>query len=1224
MAQQFMGQLKKMSSQLQPQPTRSVLAIIHHLVKQSHDDLKKCIQDINDQARESSAESSLVKKQILYQHFQETRERFCRLLILLRWSKKSKTTLDKINEVTLAMERKASSFSLVSDTLLNISRAIAGLREPVFDLPTAIDVLTTGTYPRLPHILQQVRFDSYCINMDFQYRGDLQNADEEFTAKDKEKALVKLTDLIRMKLLQCTIPSTMFVNKLENGQVNLIGENEFSIILTLNQKQEEPNMLALSGPEDVKYFWRIIYLQLLVNEEGVTVSPLYEELVFKLTSVLQKRLYYLDESDIGVPCMVDVYNIIRSVTLRLAMDILSKQARKLQDHRWGEIINCETFNEQVDRDISLSISYWHKAPPMVSFMEKYTKNGEDDEQPNMLKEKSARNEIRILIDMSKQIIFDFQPKLRNLTPPKLDFSRINLSKIITNCIFQHMVERLEIIRLFLKVERLFDEVEIVKSQETSQAEIHIGVFEDYKLVLSIDWKTGYFDLALNADGEKVDIDFSTLVMKLNNIDVRKTKFQDILKDVLEKARKRAIIHAYKAAGSLLDLEIFTTLFEGDIDLIDEVIYFAFPNIANTFIEVRANPYALKRGKLLVSCRIIIEKIPRLVDIKVPSSIFSDLYYSQNEEESDSYEPHHKKLRRMKSAIISQRSLIAFRHLKRMIYTMSTKVSFSLMLRVVQTTHHFSYDFTDQENEILLFPSETMAPKYFDLDYISLAIDSDASKWIATFYERKPLPVIIPPGNSVQKKYVDNRLTLEYNIAQSSSSIFEHMKQDLESIDKMYPLAMQLLEPNPIFSALLDSACEVEMVTHQKLRIDYGKSGYKAIITHSDDKFKVGLYPSTSRFEHDLGEFFNRHARNNEGDAMFKLVQLLLKSFVPQNKLQQILCNRHSTSWVLIPRTISHFKVICKFTDSNITREFMVECKPTGIIEIMEQNTKEPLHITSASYGEDLERAILTLKRYSSSSLLVDGILPTVRYGVKGVEVEQFKNGHGFNFSSSNYIYTFEFQNNELKLTTVKFQQPKTQPVSPALTENEEQFLKDAFTKCVLNVALDYGLQLTNLMSFFLMLSFPPTVFKHTIQAWNMLKDKIDLVFFHSYPCHTFTSKYDDFHEPFDIKVPKIFSGQVSQSTKLFDKQQPANGQPIANFIVRVYIREEYVDLPIQYAPNGEIKFLIGSVEGGKTIIQESANHEIPEEAAENNLFKLLSYVITNCSITQLSEMEKVN
>ncbi|KAG2388327.1 hypothetical protein C9374_000491 [Naegleria lovaniensis] len=1184
-----------------PQPTFSFLTLIHHLVKQSHDELKRCVVEIkkgmeaNDQStRESSDREALMKKQILYQYFQETRERFIRLLVLLRWSKKSKKTLDKLNQVASSMEMKANAFDLAAFTLFFTSKKVASLIEPVFDLPTAIDVLTTGTYPRLPNIMQQ-------------FRGNLQNIHEDFTVKDKEKAVSKLTDLIRMKLLQCTIPPNMFVNKLENGQVNLIAENEFSIIMTLNHKQD-----LSGGSDDVKYFWQIIYLDLLVNEVGVTVSPLYDELVHgKLVPVLQKRLYFLDESDTGVSCMVDLYNTIHAVVVRIAMDILTKQAKQL---RWGnDVISCDTFNDNIDEDLSLSIKYWIKAPPMITFMEKYTSTepGVADEKSTLLKEKSARNEIRIFVDRSKQIIFDYQPKLKLNFSPQINMSKINLSQTITECIYAHTVERLCCIRTHLLIERIFENVVLITDPSTNQAELGINVFEDYMLRLSIDWKTGYFLLSLSCDDQMVNVDFSDILFRLNNIDIRKVKFSQVITDVLETARKRTIIYAYKSAAQLLELDVFPTLFEGGSGTLDQTVYFAFPNISTAFIQIKAVEFAYMRSKPLVSCRIIIERHPKLIDISVPSSLFLDVSLNSDEEENENIgEPNSKRVKRMKSASF-QNTLVAFRHIKQVINSTKHKVSFSTMLRQVQASSKFSFELTDQEYEMIILPNESCGLSYFDIDYISLSVDVDNAQWVATCYERKPLPVIIP-SDVASSNYVNGRLTFKYSTIRNSKNVFDDLYQDLLSVDKMYPLVLQLIDPNPQFAVLLNQTCNIEWASHTKIRLDYGKSGYKAMIKWSEKKFRLVLHP-TNRFEYELDDYLNKSVRNDPyGESMFKLTQLLLKFVLPLNKLKQLLSDRNPTAWYIIPRSVAEFKVIYQQTisDKAYNREFMVTCNPTSIIEIKEiqvhDTTRELFQLTTQSYGDDLDQAIFKLKRYV--------VLPKVLENMKAtIEFQHHQAPH--------YNYTLDCKDYELKISKI------TSKSGSVLNEAEEEFLKDAFSKCYLNAAIYSGVHLLGSFysnSFIQILFSPPALLKDFVQTWQALKDRIDFVFFVPYPFHAFSTSHlhDDSKSYGELRVPKVFANAVASSDRLVEKESGT-----IRFFVRVYIQDDYIDLPILLSQTSEpVKFLFGSpaavhISAGSSIIEQSKHFVSPGSSIDNPLFRLLTYVLDNCTIQQLMDMQ---
>ncbi|EFC46992.1 predicted protein [Naegleria gruberi] len=1145
-----------------------------------------------DNSNDQFEREASTRKQILFQHFQETRERFIRLLVLLRWSKKSKKTLDKFNQVSSAMDLKVNSFDMASFTLFHAARILSRLREPVFDLPTAIDVLTTGTYPRLPHIIQQSR-------------GDLQNSADDFTTQDKERAISKLTDIIRMKLLQCTIPPNMFVNKLENGQVNLIAENEFSIIMTLNHKREEGE----SNTDELKYYWQIIYLDLLVNEDGINVSPIHDDIVQRLSTVIQKRLYYLDESDTMVPSMVDIYNIIHLVTIRIAMDIITKQAKTL---KWpNEIVTCETFNESVDQDFSLSLKYWHKAPPMVSFIEKVMDGIEDDEKNFFLKDKGSRNELKIFIDKSKQIVFDMQPKLRCNYTPAINLSRINLGKIISDCIFYHSIERLESVKVFLNRERLFPDIQLITDAESNQAYLSISVFEEYILILGIDWKTGHFQLHLSVDGEKLDVDYSEFVTRINNIDVRKSKFSEQLLSSLEGARKRTIIHAYKTAGALLDLDVHSALFEGD-GLSDENVYFSFPNVSTAFIQIRVTPFSYERRKPLVSSRVVIERSPKIIDIPIPSSLFLDIYQPAPEEEIDSYEPTQKRVKRMTCMTALQKTLVAFRHLKQIIAASKHKVLFGTMLRQVQISNRFSYDLTDQEYEMIILPNDNSNFSFLDLECITLSIDVNTYEWVATVYERRPLPVIIPQNS--KQHYVNDRLTFKYTTMRNCQNLFEEFYQDLLSIDRMYPLALQVIHPSPHFAGILQQACTVEMVSHTKIRIDYGNCGYKLIIKNVDKRYRVILYP-TNRFEADLEEYFNKHSRNDTyGEVMCKLVQLLLKSTVPLNKLKQFLSDRHPTSWYLIPRSMYSFKVVHK---GKTTREFLVTCRASGQVEF--KATDDSFHVISAPFGEEIDNAVLSLKRCCTSSTLLENMSPPLQIALSAENIKQQDNT--LSFSSPTYEYSCEFNNYELKLTKIV---PRKNSI---LTKDEEEFLKEAFTKYYLNSALEAGVSLSGNFfshSFLLILFFPNPLFKHVVQAWYLLKDKIDLVFFNPYPVRNAQRRtYDESFGLAEVKLPTSLSAllPVFSSGKIIEKKT-LNSVYVITLLVRVYIGDDFIDLPIQYGANMELKFGDQKLtsEVATKIIGESQRQEVPEEGSDNTLLKLLTYITANCTIPQLLDI----
>ena len=66
---------------------------------------------------------------------------------------------------------------------------------------------------------------------------DRRNQTKEYSEQDSKKAITRLTDLIRLRILQSALPSNISVVELQNGQITLLAKNEFIITLTLGKKE---------------------------------------------------------------------------------------------------------------------------------------------------------------------------------------------------------------------------------------------------------------------------------------------------------------------------------------------------------------------------------------------------------------------------------------------------------------------------------------------------------------------------------------------------------------------------------------------------------------------------------------------------------------------------------------------------------------------------------------------------------------------------------------------------------------------------------------------------------------------------------------------------------------------------------------------------------------------------------------------------------------------------
>ena len=105
----------------------------------------------------------------------------------------------------------------VQDRLYNLAHELlCQARLPAFAVPTAIDVLTTGTYPDLPRAIK----DRYV-------------PPEPLEQEEKEKTLARLDQVIKCRLVSCVLPPRITDFRVNRGIVSFEVKNEFKVDLTV-------------------------------------------------------------------------------------------------------------------------------------------------------------------------------------------------------------------------------------------------------------------------------------------------------------------------------------------------------------------------------------------------------------------------------------------------------------------------------------------------------------------------------------------------------------------------------------------------------------------------------------------------------------------------------------------------------------------------------------------------------------------------------------------------------------------------------------------------------------------------------------------------------------------------------------------------------------------------------------------------------------------------------
>ena len=99
--------------------------------------------------------TDMERKMEIVQFCSRTRQLFIRLLALVKWANNC-GKVDKCAQITGFLDQQSMLFIHTADRLAQISRdTLPQARLSVFTIPHAVDVLTTGTYLRLPTCIKE-------------------------------------------------------------------------------------------------------------------------------------------------------------------------------------------------------------------------------------------------------------------------------------------------------------------------------------------------------------------------------------------------------------------------------------------------------------------------------------------------------------------------------------------------------------------------------------------------------------------------------------------------------------------------------------------------------------------------------------------------------------------------------------------------------------------------------------------------------------------------------------------------------------------------------------------------------------------------------------------------------------------------------------------------------------------------------------------------------------
>ena len=249
-----------------------------------------------------------------------TKQLFIRLLALVKWAG-SASKVEKCSNIVSFLDKQSMLFTETADVLAKMSREnLAQARLPSFQLPSAVEVLTSGTYTRLPSCIRD-----RIVPLD------------PITPEEKRSTLLRLNQIIQQRLVSGNLPQQMRNLKIEHGRVVFHIPYEFELTLTvMGDKLQIP--------------WRVLNVVILVQDKELGEG---KDLVhFVQTNFLQQLVQEkLTES---VRPLYDAFEILHSFCLSLQLEVLHAQTVRLSRERLGDFLKVDEYQ----LGSRLVISYW--------------------------------------------------------------------------------------------------------------------------------------------------------------------------------------------------------------------------------------------------------------------------------------------------------------------------------------------------------------------------------------------------------------------------------------------------------------------------------------------------------------------------------------------------------------------------------------------------------------------------------------------------------------------------------------------------------------------------------------------------------------------------------------------------------------------------------------------------------------------------------------------------
>ncbi|TMW63241.1 hypothetical protein Poli38472_002182 [Pythium oligandrum] len=313
-----------------PPPRRNVRAseLVHRAVDKSYEDFRALLLQLPTMREDERREPLLT-------HLLGARKRFAQLLAVLKWSVQSPLLL-QCESLLEQTETYRNQVNETNDRLFFMHADLNRAKERRYDLSTAVDVLSSGSYLRFPTIAKHAA------------------SHRQLPPVDTDEAAREVDDIIRFRLIEAEIPEQFTNIHLEGGFVTCEAEGEFEIVLTIQGKEKDSMWrvisvnTALTDPRAHEVHARSASTSSLRIIKSIAPSSDHYN---HLKNLVQRTMNKSEKP------FVDAFKVMREFCSALALQILFAQGKLLMDGRWKNRVLVKYHR---DHNV-LDLCYWPKA-----------------------------------------------------------------------------------------------------------------------------------------------------------------------------------------------------------------------------------------------------------------------------------------------------------------------------------------------------------------------------------------------------------------------------------------------------------------------------------------------------------------------------------------------------------------------------------------------------------------------------------------------------------------------------------------------------------------------------------------------------------------------------------------------------------------------------------------------------------------------------------------------